>query len=163
MIVRKATKKDLDELMKIYEFARNFMEKSGNPTQWGKNRPTREQIIDDIEKGFSYVVCDENEIYGVFALCTGDEPTYKIIENGNWLNDNPYITIHRIASAGKIKNIFGYALEISKQQSNDIRIDTHKNNLPMQKQIEKNDFIKCGTIYISDGTPRIAYHWSKEK
>ena len=25
--------------------------------------------------------------------------------------------------------------------------------------IEKNDFVKCGTIIYEDGTPRIAYQW----
>ena len=33
----------------------------------------------------------------------------------------------------------------------------------MQKQIEKNGFKKCGTIYVRDGSPRIAYQWVKEK
>ena len=26
---------------------------------------------------------------------------------------------------------------------------------------EKNSFEKCGTIYVADGSPRIAYQWSK--
>ena len=26
--------------------------------------------------------------------------------------------------------------------------------------MEKNGFTKCGIIYVKDGTPRIAYHWT---
>ena len=33
----------------------------------------------------------------------------------------------------------------------------------MQKQIEKSGFKKCGTIYVEDGSPRIAYHWEREE
>ena len=31
-----------------------------------------------------------------------------------------------------------------------------------QRQIEKNGFIRCGTIYVEDGSPRIAYHWTSK-
>jgi hypothetical protein len=31
----------------------------------------------------------------------GKDPTYAVIENGNWLNDEPYGVIHRIASNGR--------------------------------------------------------------
>ena len=27
---------------------------------------------------------------GVFAFIIGDDPTYQVIEDGGWLNDNPY-------------------------------------------------------------------------
>ncbi len=37
------------------------------------------------------------------------------------------------------------------------RIDTHNDNKIMQHVIEKNGFIRCGIIYVKDGSPRIAY------
>ena len=48
MQIRKATIEELDEIMKIYAFARNFMAEHGNPTQWGQNKPSKEQIESDI-------------------------------------------------------------------------------------------------------------------
>jgi hypothetical protein len=92
----------------------------------------------------------------------GIEPNYQRIENGKWINNESYITLHRIASDGKVKGIFKSIMEYCKTISDNIRIDTHENNLIMQKLIEKNGFKKCGTIYVADGTPRIAYQWTKK-
>lgn len=39
----------------------------------------------------------------------------------------------------------------------EVRADTHRDNVIMQHILEKNGFIKCGTIVVEDGTPRIAY------
>lgn len=162
MHIRKATMDDLTEIMDIYRAAQDFMIASGNPNQWGHFYPTEELILDDIDKKRSYLICDDDNPHGVFALFDGAEPTYQYIENGEWLNDNPYVTLHRIASDGKAHGIFKCAIEYCKSVSDNIRIDTHKNNKIMQKQIEKNGFVKCGTIYVADGSPRIAYHWSRD-
>jgi hypothetical protein len=82
-------------------------------------------------------VCDNDGPCGVFALFRGDEPTYEIIENGEWLNDDEYVTVHRIASDGKAKGIFNCTISYCKGISDNIRIDTHKSNIIMQKLIEK--------------------------
>ena len=98
----------------------------------------------------------------IMSLIGGLEPTYQYIENGSWLNDDDYITLHRIASDGKGHGIFQSAMDYCKSICDNIRIDTHSNNVIMQKQIEKNGFKKCGTIYVRDGSPRIAYQWRKK-
>ena len=38
-----------------------------------------------------------------------------------------------------------------------IRMDTHEDNKIMQHLLEKNGFIRCGTVHIFNGDPRIAY------
>ena len=49
MNILNSTKKDFAEIMKIYEFARNFMAKNGNPNQWGStNWPPENLIHQDI-------------------------------------------------------------------------------------------------------------------
>ena len=53
--------KDLDTALELYAMARQFMKDHGNPTQWGDNHPPKEQVIDDIQTGQSY-------------LCTEDRP-----------------------------------------------------------------------------------------
>lgn len=162
MNIRKASIDDLTEILRIYRTAQDYMIASGNPTQWGRFYPSEELVRDDITKQKSYLICDEGKPCGVFALFEGLEPTYQYIENGRWLNDNPYVTLHRIASDGKSHGIFKCAVTYCKGISDDIRIDTHKNNKIMQNQIEKNGFKRCGTIYVGDGTARIAYQWSKD-
>lgn len=39
----------------------------------------------------------------------------------------------------------------------EVRADTHWDNVIMQHILEKNGFVKCGTIVVENGTPRIAY------
>ena len=161
MNIRKAEIGDLSKIMDIYKIAQDFMIESGNPNQWGHFYPSEDLIRQDIKKEVCHVISDDEDIHAVFALFNGSEPTYEYIENGEWLDDDEYVTVHRIASDGKLRGIFKFTIDYCKSISDNIRIDTHSNNLIMQKQIEKNGFEKCGTIYVADGSPRIAYQWSK--
>ncbi len=160
MNVRKAIPDDLDEIMRIYDTARTFMRQNGNRSQWINGYPQKELVQKDIAQGHCFV-CEEEGIHGVFAFLLGEDPTYNVIENGAWLNDRPYGTIHRIGSDGQRKQIFrhavGYCLGITK----DLRIDTHEDNKVMQRLVENYGFQRCGIIYIEDGTPRIAYHYTQ--
>jgi hypothetical protein len=161
MHIRKATAEDLDRIMEIYRSAQNYMIATGNPTQWGHFYPKKELIRNDIAKSVSYLVCDDEKPHGAFTLVEGVEPTYQYIENGKWLNDDEYVTVHRIASDGEVKGIFNCIVKYCKSKSDNIRIDTHHNNTIMQNLIEKHDFHRCGIIYVSDGSPRIAYQWTR--
>ena len=161
MYIKKAKTEDLYKIMRIYIIAQDFMIESGNPNQWGHTYPSEDLIREDIEKEVCYLICDDNSPHGVFALLEGIEPTYNYIENGEWLNDEEYVTIHRIAGDGEVHGIFKCAAEYCKSISDNIRIDTHNSNAVMQKLIERNGFKKCGTIYVRDGSPRIAYQWCK--
>lgn len=158
--IRNAADTDLKQIMEIYRYAQDYMIRNGNPTQWGHFYPNEELIQSDIRQNVCRVIYDESGIHGVFALFEGREPTYARIENGNWLNDEPYLTIHRIAGDGQVHGLFQCAAEYCKSISRNVRVDTHAENRIMQKLIEKNGFIKCGIIHVKDGTPRIAYHWA---
>ena len=157
MDIRKSTKSDLADILQIYAYAREQMRINGNPSQWGSNRPAREVIIKDIEDGNSYVIEDHGKICGVFSFIIGVEPTYHIIENGVWENEDPYGTIHRIAGNGTGKGVLEACLKYCEQQIPNIRIDTHSDNLIMQHLLHKFGYVKCGTIYVEDESPRIAY------
>ena len=74
-----------------------------------------------------------------------------------WLSDTEYGVIHRIAGRTKEKGIFAEALEFCQEKITHLRIDTHKDNSIMQHALAKYGFTPCGTIYVADGTPRIAY------
>lgn len=162
MNVRNANTKDFEQIMKIYKYAQDYMIQSGNPTQWGHFYPEAELIQSDIRQNACKVIYDENGIHGVCALFEGADPTYEYIEDGNWLNDEPYLTIHRLAGDGQVHGLFQCVVDYCKNISHNIRVDTHANNRIMQKLMEKNGFIKCGIIYVKDGTPRIAYHWTRK-
>lgn len=160
MTIRKTTVGDLQEVLAIYAFAREQMSKAGNP-QWGTDRPSEETIRADIADGNSYVLEEGGEPVGVFTLVLGEEPTYAVIENGEWLDDEPYGTLHRIASNGKARGVMQAALAFCESISPNMRVDTHEANRAMQHILEKNGYVRCGRIYVEDGSPRIAYQ--KEK
>jgi putative acetyltransferase len=157
LTVRKGNRSDYDTLMRIYSKAREFMIHTGNPDQWRHNHPAPELIKADIENGICHVVCEGENVHGVFALCKGDDPTYSYIEDGKWLNNEPYVTIHRIAGDGSVHGILKCAVEYSMRFADNIRIDTHRDNKVMQGALAKNGFEKCGVIYLLNGEPRIAF------
>lgn len=162
MTIRNALQKDLDDILRIYARAREYMKHSGNPTQWGENFPPETLINDDIREKRNYVVEADGGIHGVFAFILGDDPTYARIE-GAWKSDASYGTIHRIASDGEVKGIFAAAIAFCKTRSAHLRIDTHADNKTMRHAIEKAGFKECGIIYIEDGSPRIAYELMPEE
>ena len=163
MTIQKATMEQFELIQHIYAFAREQMQKTGNPTQWGSTYPSPDIIRNDIEKGQGYLVMNEGTPCGVFAFIIGDDPTYRVIEDGGWLNDNPYGVIHRVASDGTTKGVLAAALDYCEGKVTNIRIDTHHDNKIMQHLLEKRSYIKCGVIYTDDGTPRIAYQRSGGK
>ncbi|MBR0086740.1 MAG: N-acetyltransferase [Lachnospiraceae bacterium] len=164
--IKTAAPEDLDAVMAIYHYAQEFMIRSGNPNQWGRSFPETDQIVEDIRQGICHVVMDtqiDDQIHGVFALLDTPDPTYSVIDNGAWLNDDPYMTIHRIAQDGRLHELVPAVFEFVSSLCDNIRVDTYKDNLIMQHQVEKCGFVHCGTIYVRDHSPRLAYHWVKKK
>lgn len=154
--IRKTQLKDLKKVMEIYGYARERMRLSGNPNQWKDKHPAEEIIVNDIKNGNSYVYEREGEICGVFSFIIGEDPTYKVID-GQWLNDDKYGTIHRLASNGIAVGTFVKCLLFCESKITNIRIDTHEDNKIMIRLIESSGFTRCGIIHVADGSPRIAY------
>lgn len=156
MVVRKAKRSELDEIMGIYASARIFMKAHGNPFQWGDNRPERAVIEKDLEAGHLYVCTLRDKIGCVMSFAVTEEPTYAVID-GKWLNEKPYGVIHRIASNGTGKGMAAHCIAWAYEKQPNIRIDTHADNIPMQSLLKKLGFTCCGIIRVADGTKRLAY------
>ncbi len=163
MIIRKALPTDLERCLKIYSDAREFMRENGNPDQWGTEYPYEHLLVEDIKIGRLYVVENNDVVEGVFLMESGPDETYLEIE-GEWLNNEPYYVIHRIASSGRVKGIVKAAVDFALQNTKNVRIDTHEKNLTMQAALTKIGFKYCGTIYVfapwEGRSPRMAYHLS---
>lgn len=158
MLIRRTELEDLSQVMEIYEYARNFMRAQGNTTQWIDGYPSEELIRQEIEEGHSFVCTDElGGIVGTFCFILGDDPTYEHIYEGDWLNDEPYGVVHRLATAGKQRGIAEACLKWCVGRCTNLRVDTHRDNLAMQHILEKHGFRRCGIIYVKNGTARIAY------
>ena len=161
--VRVAILGDLESAMQVYATAREFMKRTGNPTQWGNWYPPKEYLLEDIGLKRLYVVLQDETIVGAFMFAIGCDPNYAIIENGKWRKNIDYGFIHRVASNGKVKGVFSTVLSFALSQTDYIRIDTHSDNVVMQSTLKKHGFKPCGTVYmLDDGTPRIAFDYIKE-
>lgn len=157
MKIRQARLQEISEIMKIYDTARKFMKEHGNPTQWKTGYPSKELVERDCNNGWLYVCEEQDELAGVFMFYKIPEPNYEKIYDGQWLNEDAYGTMHRMASSGKVKGIASFCLEWCFKQCKNLKGDTHEDNYVMQSVFEKNGFQKCGIIHVEDGTPRIAY------
>ena len=163
MEIRHTRPEDLDRLMEIYAYARDFMVRNGNPRQWASQGwPPKQLLEEDIQAGRSYVCTDEKDghVIGTFCYFSGKdiEPTYAKIFDGAWKSDAPYGVVHRVASDGSIKGIGRYCIDWAFKESGHLRIDTHPDNKVMQNLLESMGFMRCGIIYVEeDNDPRFAY------
>lgn len=157
MLIRNTEARDLEAVMDIYSAARDFMRDNGNGNQWGESHPARALIETDIENKNGYVVEENGEIVGAFFFKIGEDPTYKVIHGGEWLGGGEYGVIHRIAVKHHGRGIVGFVYNHCFSIINNLRIDTHKDNIPMQRSLEKAGFRYCGIIHIANGDERIAF------
>ena len=162
MSVRNATRDDLDRVLEIYEIARAYMKSTGNPDQWGQIYPPRELVEQDIQGQNLFALEYENEIYGVFAFFPDGDDAYDNID-GAWINDMPHAAIHRVASAGTRRGVLRDCVDFCLTRSSNLKIDTHTDNRIMQHQLKKAGFVECGTIYLDNGEPRIAFQLSAKQ
>ncbi len=162
MEIRRAHRSDIDAIMPIYESAKAFMRACGNSTQWADGYPDRATILADIDAGYCHVGIDnEGNIAMVFAFIIGEDPTYATIEDGQWPDNSPYGTIHRMASSGAYSGMLRACTEYCLGKIDTLRLDTHADNIPMQKAARATGYVRCGIIICRDGTPRIAYQLSQ--
>jgi len=130
--------------------------------QWNSTYPGEKEVLGDIELGEGFVCAVDGEVEAFFTFMTRPEPTYEVIYDGAWPDDEPYGTIHRVASSGKYRGMADFLLDWCKARADILRGDTHEKNLPMQRVFARNGFTRCGMVTMEDGTPRIAYHYVKK-
>lgn len=163
MEFRKAVETDVEDIMEIIKQAQSYL-KSKGINQWQNNYPNYETIKNDINNGESYVLIENNNIIATIAVSFEGESTYSKIYNGDWLTNDRYAVIHRVAVDNSYKGL-GISSKIIKyvellcldKKVSSIKVDTHEQNMSMQKLLEKNSFVYCGKIYLEDGSSRIAF------
>lgn len=157
MKIRKTTWKDLEGVLELYAQARAFMKANGNPDQWGDSYPPTEQVKQDIEEGKSYVCEEDARLLGTFFFSTVPDPDYLKIYEGAWLGTGSYGVMHRVAAPGARRGVATFCVNWCMEQCGDLRIDTHQDNVPMQRMLEKNGFTRCGVVHLAKGGERIAF------
>ena len=166
MIVRPVKPEETGRVAAIFEEAKKTIAALGID-QWQDGYPDKSIADSDARAGISYAVTVDGEIAGVCTLIPDGEPTYDVIEGGEWLtgNDNRrYMTVHRMAVAvayrgsGAAACLLRFAAERAEASGLlSVRIDTHEGNAVMRRMLEKNGFVPCGIIHLANGDPRAAY------
>ena len=165
MTIRKTEEKDTAAVLAVYEDARQYFFHNGIP-QWQNGTPNLETLQEDMRRGYSYVLEENGRIIGTACIIEESDPDYLSISGGAWLNDEPYVSVHRTAVANDAKGkgvgswFFAEAERYARARGyRNLRVDTHPDNHSMQRLIEKNGFTACGRIYIprENNGPRIAY------
>ena len=157
-------KAELSEIAPIWEILQQAIirRKEDGSKQWQDGYPNPEVVQKDIEQGEGFVLVEGETIIGYSAVLINDEPAYEKIE-GNWLTNNDFVVIHRVAISEKylgkglakmiIKNIEDFALS---NNIYSIKADTNFDNIAMIKIFETSGYAYCGEVYFR-GSSRKAY------
>ncbi len=156
-VIRRATLRDLDAILAVYAAARLAMRRMGNPHQWQDSYPPPSLVQADIQQGCCYVLAEGTDVFAVFAFLPGEDATYRVIEQGAWLDDGPYAAVHRVASDGRQHGVLRRCLAFCEARAASIRVDTHADNAVMRHLLSSCGYRQCGIIHIADGSPRIAF------
>jgi RimJ/RimL family protein N-acetyltransferase len=160
---RRSVETDIKDIMNIIKQAQVYFKEHGMD-QWQNNYPNAEIISSDIADEYSYVLLRDNKIVATAAISFDGDRNYDTIYEGQWISNNEYAVIHRIAVDNDLKGL-GISSEIIKNVEqlclkrgvHSIKVDTHEENLSMQRLLKKNNFQYCGIIYLEDGKKRVAF------
>lgn len=170
MDVRLAQEADLEVIMMIIEHARAFLREQAIPQWQNQTGPKIATIKEDIALSQGYVLVDGTAVIGYAALLNQVEDAYTNIIRGAWDETYlEYVSIHRVAILPKRRGqglsqfFLQKMIEIALAQNyHDIRIDTHPQNIIMQRVISKAGFNYIGHIELDqiDGQ-RLAFQLLK--
>lgn len=159
---RLATLADAPAIMSIIDYARHQMLAEGKQ-QWNESYPVLQHIEADILSGHAYVMCLCDKIVAYGAIIFGEEPAYRHIQKGQWLSEQPYVVVHRLAVSGTARKrglgtLFMQWVEklMLERGVYSFKVDTNFDNFAMQRVLEKLHFCYCGEIKYERGT-RMAY------
>lgn len=160
MKVRKSTFLDCQSIMEMIDQAKTYFKEQGID-QWQNGYPNIEVIKQDIEQENSFVLVKDEVPIATAVLTFEPELSYERVYDGGWLSHQPYGVIHRVAvqnelkgqgiSTQMIKALEGICLD---QNIRSLRVDTHEDNLSMQRLLKKNGFLTCGFVYLPCGGKR---------
>lgn len=158
MIITKAYIDDIDDIIDIANQAKAYF-KSQNIDQWQDGYPNKDVFLNDLNNNSLYVVKEDEKIIAMFALYEY-ESNYDVIYDGKWNSNANYAVVHRIATCDKQKGkgVAKFIFDFVKNKYPYIRVDTHKDNVSMQRCLSKNGFKYCGIIHLSRGNEeRVAF------
>ena len=150
MIIRKANKTDLDNIMKMYKSCVKGMLENGID-QWDDNYPNTEIINEDLNVSTYYVVEIDGTIIGGVNIDRNQDDTYLALD---WEDQSDsFLVVHRLGvkeefwnkKIGKYLMLFTENLVIEKGLKS-IRLDTYSGNPKAMEFYRRLGYTELGTI-----------------
>lgn len=163
MEIRHTKPADMDAVLGPLRFSPLFHGGKRKSRSMGKRLSWRRQLSLDMASGRSLCLRGRKRHRRHLLLCLGRRAKlFTGLTVAVGFNDRPYGVVHRITSAPGTRGVASFCLAWCFAQCGNIRIDTHRNNIPMQKTLIKNGYRVCGTIYLENGDERIAFQKEQE-
>jgi len=150
MIIRKANKTDLKNIMKMYKSCVTGMLENGI-NQWDDTYPNTEIISEDLNVGTYYVAEIDGTIIGGVNIDQNQDNTYLTLD---WEDkSDSFLVVHRLGvkeefwnkKIGKYLMLFTENLVIEKGLKS-IRLDTYSGNLKAMEFYRRIGYSELGTI-----------------
>ena len=159
--LRQATHDELSTCIRILREGRAFQQEQGF-TQWTEEYPKPALIESDIREGRGYLFLLDDEPAGYMYITFDGDPAYDDPACA-FRTDGSHAVVHRIALSRRFVGRGLSAMAFSairdlcrKKGVSCIRIDTDSKNGRMQHVLEKNGFVRCGTV-LFEGDPKLTY------
>ena len=152
MIIRKANKTDLDNIMLMYKSCVKGM-LANNIDQWDETYPNSGVIMEDLIAQTYFVAIEKNIIIGGINIDQNQDKTYLDID---WSDtSNQFLVVHRLAvkvefwndGIGKSLMLFTENLVIEKGL-NSIRLDTYSGNPKAMEFYRRLGYRELGSINL---------------
>jgi len=150
MIIRKANKTDLENIMKMYKSCVTGMLENGID-QWDDTYPNAEIISEDLNVGTYYVAEMDGTIIGGINIDENQDETYLALD---WKDKSvSFFVVHRLGvkeefwnkKIGKDLMLFTENLVIEKGLKS-IRLDTYSGNPKAMEFYKRLGYTEIGTI-----------------
>ena len=150
MIIRKANKTDLENIMKMYKSCVKGMLENGID-QWDDTYPNTEIINEDLNVGTYYVAEIDETIIGGINIDRNQDDTYLALD---WEDkSDSFLVVHRLGvkeefwnkKIGKYLMLFTENLVIEKGLKS-IRLDTYSGNPKAMEFYRRLGYTELGTI-----------------
>lgn len=165
MIIKKALKQDLEQLLSIVKSCGQHLIEQGI-FQWNEEYPSKEILQNDIELQQIWKLEDENAIVGLIVLTEIEDSTYQ---NVKWLTKNQKnLYIHRLAvhpnfqGKGFAQKLMDFAERFAlENRYNSIRLDTFSQNKRNQQFYAQRNYVKLEGVYFPNQSEFPFYCYEK--
>lgn len=155
-MIRKALAADLEEITSLAKIVRENMLKSGL-NQWLGDYPAYNDFYRDFKNDALYIKVIEDKIIGSISILPENDPAYLEV---SWQSDKALV-VHRVLvepslqGKGIGQELINHSFSLAKEKGYEaVKIDTHPDNLKMQKMLKSLNFVYRG--YLSS-INRLAY------